>query len=68
LLVEHDCEPTQSLCPWDHVVKNATSYLTKTLSWQPPISKDLTSSKTKSQDLFERKVFKTNYFIKSIGI
>jgi hypothetical protein len=35
LLVEPDCEPTQSLCPCDHVISNATSYFAKALSWQP---------------------------------
>jgi hypothetical protein len=35
LLVEQDCEPTQSLCPCDHAIIYTYIYFPNTLSWQP---------------------------------
>jgi hypothetical protein len=35
LLVDQDCEPTKSPCPCDHAIICASSYFSKTLSWQP---------------------------------
>jgi hypothetical protein len=69
LLVEPDCETTQSLCPWDHVVSSATRYVAKALSWQLlSFFKWFNFSKTKSQDLFWHKGFSKLSTYKPIGI
>jgi hypothetical protein len=62
LLIEHHCEPTQSLCPCDHALIYASSYFPKPLPWQPLLVQIILFVQNKRQDLFLGQVFiKTKY-------
>jgi hypothetical protein len=59
LLIEHLCEPTQSLCHCDHAFM-LLAILPKPLSWQPLPFQIILFVQNKSQDLSLRQSFYQN--------
>jgi hypothetical protein len=68
LLVEQDCEPTQSLCPCDHAIIDTSSYFPKTLSWQPLLLQNyFIYPKQEPIFIFETKLLPKLSIYKTIG-